>query len=113
MLAYLAPDEGVLNVWVRTLGQNDDRVITHDCLRGIRSYFWQPDSRHILYEQDIGGNEDFHLYQTDVETRKTKDLTPFEGVRAQIVAVDPPMRSGHGSCGRLLRRPRRCSCSRW
>ena len=89
MLAYLAPDEGVLNVWVRTLGKNDDRVITHDRLRGIRSYFWQPDSRHILYEQDIGGNEDFHLYRTDVETRETKDLTPFEGVRAQIVAVDP------------------------
>jgi dipeptidyl aminopeptidase/acylaminoacyl peptidase len=89
MLAYLAPDEGVLNVWVRTLGQNDDRVITRDRLRGIRSYFWQPDSRHILYEQDVGGNEDFHLYQTNVETRETKDLTPFEGVRAQIVAVDP------------------------
>src|SRR5204862_356283 len=28
-------------------------------------------------------------YQTDVETCETKDLTPFEGVRAQIVAVDP------------------------
>ncbi|PYX80723.1 MAG: S9 family peptidase, partial [Acidobacteria bacterium] len=27
-LGYLAPDQGVLNVWVRTLGNNDDRVIT-------------------------------------------------------------------------------------
>src|SRR5260370_6351587 len=87
--AYLAPDEGVLNVWVRTLGQGDDRVITHDRLRGIRSYFWQPDSTHILYEQDVGGNENFHLYQSNVESRETKDLTPFEGTRAQIVAVDP------------------------
>ncbi len=57
-------------------------------MRGIRSYFWQPDSEHILYVQDVGGNEDFHLYQTDIATRATKDLTPFEGVRAQIVAVD-------------------------
>lgn len=89
MLAYLAPDEGVLNVWVRTLGAADDRAITHDRLRGIRSYFWQPDSAHILYVQDVGGNENFHLYQTDVATRETKNLTPFEGVRAQIVAVDP------------------------
>ena len=24
-LAYLAPDEGVLNVWVRTIGRRDDR----------------------------------------------------------------------------------------
>src|SRR5260370_23849343 len=89
MLAYLAPDEGVLNVWVRALGKNDDRASTHDRLRGIRSYFWQPDSTHILYEQDVGGNENFHLYQSNVESRETKDLTPFEGVRAQIVAVDP------------------------
>src|SRR5690242_18716111 len=88
-LAYLAPDEGVLNVWVRTLGKDDDRAVTSDRLRGIRSYFWQPDSKHILHVQDIGGNEDFHLYQTDVATRETRDLTPFEGVRAQIVAVDP------------------------
>ena len=89
MLAYLAPDEGVLNVWVRTLGQADDRAVTRDRLRGIRSYSWQPDSTHILYAQDVGGNENFHIYQTEVSTRETKDLTPFEGARAQIVAVDP------------------------
>jgi dipeptidyl aminopeptidase/acylaminoacyl peptidase len=89
LLAYLAPDDGVLNVWVRTLGSSDGRVVTNDRLRGIRSYFWQPDSKHILYVQDVGGNENFHLYQTDVATRETKNLTPFEGARAQIVAVDP------------------------
>jgi hypothetical protein len=40
MLAYLAPDQGVLNVWVRTLGKSDDRVITNDRKRGIRNLFW-------------------------------------------------------------------------
>ena len=29
-MCYLAPDEGVLNVWVRTVGQDDDRAITRD-----------------------------------------------------------------------------------
>ena len=48
-LAYLAPDtNNVLNVWVRTLGQKDDRVLTADKKRGIRTYFWQPDSEHVL-----------------------------------------------------------------
>src|SRR5579884_151926 len=89
LLAYLAPDEGVLNVWVRTVGQSDDRPVTNDRVRGIHSYAWQPDAAHVLYEQDIGGNENFHLYQTNVATRDTRDLTPFENVRAQIVAVDP------------------------
>src|SRR6266550_460791 len=42
MLAYLAPDQGVLNVWVRTLGKTDDRVITNDRKRGIRNFIWQP-----------------------------------------------------------------------
>jgi len=89
MLAYLAPDQGVQNVWVRTTGQNDDRVVTSDRKRGIQIYFWQPDSQHILYLQDVDGNEDFHVYQTDLKTRETRDLTSFPGVRAQIVSVEP------------------------
>jgi dipeptidyl aminopeptidase/acylaminoacyl peptidase len=88
MLAYLAPEEGVLNVWVRTTGATDDRAITHDRLRGIHDYFWQPGSRHILDMQDAGGNENDRIYQTDVATGVTRDLTPFENVRAMIIAVD-------------------------
>lgn len=88
MLAYLAPEGGVLNVWVRTVGESDDRVITSDTKRGIHVYFWQPDSAHIIYAQDTDGNENFHIYQTALSTRDTKDITPFEQVRAHIVAVD-------------------------
>src|SRR5689334_24112532 len=74
-LAYLAPVNGVLNVWVRTLGKTDDRAITNDTHRGIRRYFWQFDNRHILYLQDEGGNENWRLYQTEIATKGTKDLT--------------------------------------
>lgn len=88
-LAYLAPQDGVLNVWVRTLGQTDDRVVTRDPLRGIRSFFWQGDSAHLLYLQDSGGDENFHLYQTEIATEQTEDLTPFAGVRAAPLAMNP------------------------
>ena len=88
-LAWLAPDEGVLNVWVRTLGKNDDRAVTSDRKRGIRVYFWQQDSAHMLHLQDSGGDENWRLYQTDLATRATRDLTPFDGVQAQIVAASP------------------------
>jgi hypothetical protein len=37
-LAYLAPVDGVLNVWVRTLGEEDDRAVTADAKRGIRVF---------------------------------------------------------------------------
>src|SRR6185369_10838751 len=65
MLAYLAPVNGVLNVWVRTVGQNDDRAVTADTKRGIYGFIWQADCQHILYGQDKDGDENWHLYQTD------------------------------------------------
>jgi dipeptidyl aminopeptidase/acylaminoacyl peptidase len=88
-VAYLAPVNGVLNVWIRTLGKTDDRAVTADKKRGIRRFLWQYDSQHILYTQDVGGDENWRLYQTDIASKQTKDLTPFEKVRVDLVAYDP------------------------
>ncbi len=89
-LAYLAPDsKGVLNVWVRTVGQTDDQVVTADRKRGIRIFFWQQDGEHILYMQDFDGDENWHLYQTNLKSKMTRDLTPFQGVQAQPQPTDP------------------------
>jgi dipeptidyl aminopeptidase/acylaminoacyl peptidase len=87
-LGYLAPVDGVLNVWIKTLGKDDDRAVTADKKRGIRNFLWQFDNQHILYTQDVGGDENWRLYQTDISTKQTKDLTPFEKVRVDIVAYD-------------------------
>ena len=89
LLAYLAPDQGVMNVWVRTIGREDDRVITSDRKRGIRSFYWRQNNSHILYTQDQNGDENWRLYQTDLKTRETRDLTPFEGVRTDVIQFDP------------------------
>ncbi len=89
-IAYLAPsDKGVLNVWVRTIGKNDDRMMTADDHRGIRQFFWAEDGRHLIYLQDVGGNENFHAYRVNLGDASVKDLTPFEGVRAQNILLDP------------------------
>lgn len=87
-LAYIAPHEGVLNVWVRTIGSNDDRVITKDRKRGIRAYFWAANNKQIIYVQDKKGDENWHLYAVDLETNDIKDLTPFQDVRAHVIAVE-------------------------
>jgi dipeptidyl aminopeptidase/acylaminoacyl peptidase len=88
-LAYLAPsDRNVLNVWVRTIGMSDDRMVTNDTLRGIRTHFWAQDGRHLIYLQDVGGNENFHAYAVDVAQGTVRDLTPHEGVRATNVILD-------------------------
>lgn len=86
-LAYLAPDDGVLNIWVRTLGQDDDRVVTRDRGRGIRAYRWAPDGTRLLYVQDRDGDENWHVYAVPVGGGEERDLTPVDGVQAQIVAT--------------------------
>ncbi|HEY8505315.1 MAG TPA: S9 family peptidase, partial [Gemmataceae bacterium] len=87
-LAYLAPVEGVLNVWV---GPADDpakaKPVTADKKRGIRNYFWAYTGEHILYIQDADGDENWHVYSVHVPTGETKDLTPLKGVRADVEAV--------------------------
>ncbi len=88
-LAYLAPDEGVLNVWVRECGSDEDRVVTRDRSRGIRSFFWVYDRRHLIYLQDREGDEDWHLWSVDVDSGIIRDLTPFLGVQARLIALDP------------------------
>ena len=87
-LGYLAPVNGVLNVWTKTIGKDDDRAVTNDTKRGIRNFTWQYDNKHVLYPQDVGGDENWRLYQTDIATKQTKDLTPFEKVRVDLVAYD-------------------------
>jgi dipeptidyl aminopeptidase/acylaminoacyl peptidase len=88
-LAYLAPREGVLNVWVGPVGSqvggSDFEPVTEDRKRGIRTYFWAEDGRHIVYLQDEGGDENWRIHTVDPFTKVDRDLTPFEGVQAQIV----------------------------
>jgi len=87
-LAYIAPVDGVLNVWVGTLGGDDFRPVTDDRDRGIRFFGWAHDNRHLLYIQDRGGDEDWHVYATDLAAGGTRDLTPFDGIQARLVATD-------------------------
>ncbi len=89
-LAWTAPDKAnVLQVWVKTIGKDDDKIVTADKKRGIRVYHWAEDSRTILYLQDADGDENWHLYGVDLESGKVQDHTPFPGVRADITAMEP------------------------
>lgn len=88
-LSYLAADDkGVLQVWVRSRDKDDARKITNDPKRGIRQYYWAFDNKHVLYLQDTGGDENFHLYAVDVATGNTRELTPHKGVRVQGVNLE-------------------------
>lgn len=87
-LSFQAPVDGVLNIWV---GPADDpskaQPVTEEKVRPIPMHQWAYDNKHILYIQDKNGDENYHLYATNVETRETRDLTPIDGVRAEIQEI--------------------------
>src|SRR5262245_9813353 len=54
-LSWLAPKDGVLNVFVAPVGKLEEaKVITAETTRPIRGYFWPFTSKHVIYIQDTG-----------------------------------------------------------
>lgn len=88
-VSWLAPLDGVMNIWVAPADDAENpKAVTNDTYRGIRTYFWAPNSEFIYYTQDDGGNENFHVYSTNIASGEVVDLTPVkEGARATIEAV--------------------------
>ena len=84
-VSYLAPRDGVLNVWVGLTDEpGEAKPVTRDTKRGIRLHFWAYTDQHVIYLQDKEGDEDWHVYSVDLESGEITDLTPFEGVQARI-----------------------------
>ena len=74
---------------MKTVGKDDDKMVTADKKRGIRQYFWAEDNRTLLYVQDNDGDENFHVYGVDLASGNVRDYTPFQGVRAGLVDTNP------------------------
>lgn len=105
-LAYLAPDDkGVMNIWVRAVGQPQGRLLTRlDRAPSYGRFFWQYDSQHIIYYADRNGDENTHLYQVKLLTAATRDLTPYDGIAAEVIALSPD-HPDHMLVAMNLRRP--------
>ena len=88
-LAWLAPADGPLNVWVAPIEGGDPVQVTNDRDRGVRAYSWSRDGARILYMQDTGGDENYHLFAADLDHPEApdRDLTPFDGVKVGVVDV--------------------------
>lgn len=96
-IAFERPLNGVMNVWVKRLEEPFEaaRPVTADTNRPIPGYFWSRDGRYIIYIQDKGGNENFHIYAADASATAVqgskappaRDLTPSENVQARIYAL--------------------------
>ena len=89
-LGWLAPVEGVLNVWAAPAEKPAEaRPVTRDTGRGVRMYSWTYSPSRIVYLQDSDGDENWHIYTVDLDSGEIRDLTPIEGVRAEVQQVSP------------------------
>jgi dipeptidyl aminopeptidase/acylaminoacyl peptidase len=94
-ISFLKPLDGIMNIWVKGIDEPFDkaRPVTADKDRSIFGYFWSQDSQYLLYVQDSGGDENYHVYAVNPEEGKNgtipkvKDLTPYQEIQAQILAV--------------------------
>jgi dipeptidyl aminopeptidase/acylaminoacyl peptidase len=87
-LSWVAPRDGVLNVWVAPAADpSRARALTAEKTRPLRGAFWSPDSKTLFYIQDKGGDENFLLYGVDVVSGKQSTYTPFEKTRVSIVKI--------------------------
>jgi dipeptidyl aminopeptidase/acylaminoacyl peptidase len=87
-ISYLAVHNERLNVWVRSVGAEDDVPVTDERETGVGAHHWTRDSQSIVYLRDRGGDQRFHLYMADLSqtTKPAIDLTPFENVTAVLVS---------------------------
>ncbi len=83
-LAYLAPADNAMNIWVRELDGCKAVPVTRE-KEPIQQFFWSQDSREIFYLKDSSGDENWHLYGVDSLTGKVRRLADFPGVRVEIL----------------------------
>lgn len=85
MLSFLAPRDGVMNLWVCPVGKIEEaKALTAEKTRPLRTYFWSANGRDLLYAQDTGGDENFRLYAVDARSGTTRQLTDFPKTRVLI-----------------------------
>lgn len=94
-ITFIKPFKGVMNVWVkaRTEPFSAARPLTAD-KRPVSIYLWSRDGRYVLYVQDKGGDENFHLYAVDPRAAagaggvpEARDLTPGDKLRVTPIAL--------------------------
>jgi dipeptidyl aminopeptidase/acylaminoacyl peptidase len=93
-IAYLAPYEGVINIWVRSVDKDDARPLTREQVPILtpllpEGFHWAPNNEQIVYSKDRDGDENYRVYVIPLAGGDPVELTPFDGVQAQVYAPEP------------------------
>ena len=84
-LSYREKDKNAKNhVYVKNLETDEVTMVIEEKEELIRGYGWANENR-LVYVMDKGGNEDYHLFAIDIDGSNQKELTPFDGVKVNIL----------------------------
>jgi acylaminoacyl-peptidase len=93
-LTWLAPLEGVLNLWLAPIGDvAAAEPLTRRKGRPIAWQDWSWDGRHILFMHDENGDENWRISTVDRVSGVVRELTPPTGVNARLF-LESPDRTG-------------------
>ena len=77
-------DKGKTHVYVKNTSSNEIKRVIEETTELIRDYDWV-NNQKLIYVQDKGGNENYHIFSINIDGSNTKELTPYEGVRVDIL----------------------------
>jgi len=83
-LAFMQPYVRRMNIYVQPIGGGEPKRLTSETARDISDQFWKGPDR-LVYLKDFAGDENFHVVAVNKDGSGLKDMTPFEGVKAQII----------------------------
>jgi dipeptidyl aminopeptidase/acylaminoacyl peptidase len=85
-IAFLAPVDGVLNLWVGPIDRVEDaRPLTKVTDHNLGPWIvWMHDNRHVLFFRDAAGDENWCASAIDLESGEVRALTPQSGVCAAL-----------------------------
>jgi dipeptidyl aminopeptidase/acylaminoacyl peptidase len=83
-LAYLAPLDGVSNLWVAPVDDpKAGQPVTRATDRNLGTYFqWAYTSRHLVFFQERDGDENWRASSVDITSGSIVPLTPPQGVKS-------------------------------
>ena len=85
-IAFRAPVDGVLNLWIAPIDRIDEaRPVTAATDRNLGPWIvWMRDNRHVVFFREAAGDENWRAWRVDLETGDVRPLTPGPGVTCYI-----------------------------
>ena len=89
-ICWLAPVDGILNVWAAETADVADGVpLTRYTDRPVGMARWAADSGHVLFARDVSGRETWHVMSVSLVDARVLDLSPGPEDRSFLAATSP------------------------